>query len=63
MTQGHRPGAPPLLAGGQEQAVEHRHLVPEVISALVYPGKEGKGTGLTGKTGNFGEFIDLSGLA
>lgn len=39
MTDAHRSDTPALLTGGQEQAVKHHHLVPQVIFALVYPGK------------------------
>lgn len=39
VTNVHRSDTPAPLTGGQEQAVKHHHLVPEVISALIYPGK------------------------
>lgn len=39
MANVHRSDAPAPLTGGQEQAVKHHHLVPKVISALIYPGK------------------------
>lgn len=39
MANVHRSDAPASLTGGQEQAVKHHHLVPKVISALIYPGK------------------------
>lgn len=39
VTNVHRSDTPAPLTGGQEQAVKHHHLVPKVISALIYPGE------------------------